>query len=161
MIFCGIGDAKELSVMAKEIWMDYYPSVAGGKLAEYVVNNFQSEEAIIQQIKEGYLYSFIMKDDAKAGYFSIRHTGDSLYLSKFYLSKEFRGMGLGSKTMDEILEKGRELKVRRVFLRANKNNKPSIEIYKHKGFVIAEAIEEDIGNGFCLDDYLLEYVFER
>jgi GNAT superfamily N-acetyltransferase len=159
MIFCDIGDAKELSEMAAEIWIDYYSTFLDAELPRYVVSISQTEEAIVSQIEKGHLYSYIMDGDVKAGYFCIVPEGDSLFMSKLYLWKEFRGKGLGSKTMDEIIEKGRSLKAKRVYLRVNKDNKPSIEFYTRKGFVIAEAIEEDIGGGFTLDDYLMEYRF--
>jgi ribosomal protein S18 acetylase RimI-like enzyme len=157
MRFCDVDEAKGLADMAWEIWMDYYTEFLDRGMVEHVVKMAQSEEAIKQQIRAGHLYSYIMDGDAKAGYLCIVPEGGSLYISKFYLSKGFRGKGLGSKAMDDILGRGRAMKMEKAYLRANKNNKPSIEFYKRKGFVIAEAILEDAGGGFFLDDYKLEY----
>ena len=159
MKFCGIDEAKELADMAREIWMEYYSTFLDTDLPRYVVTTFQSEEAIRQQIRDGYLYSFIMVGDKKAGYFCIVPEGDSLFMSKLYILKDLRGKGFGSRTLDEIIEKGREMRMKRVYLRVNKENGPSIGIYSHKGFVVAEALKEEIGDGFFLDDYLMEYRF--
>jgi GNAT superfamily N-acetyltransferase len=156
MRFCDINDAKELSEMALEIWTEYYSTFLDTDLPNYVVRTFQSEEAIREQIGKGYLYSFIMNGDIKAGYLCILPEGDSLFMSKYYLKKECRGKGIGSKAMDEILKKGREMKKKRVYLRVNRFN-PSIEIYKHKGFVVIEEKKEDLGNGLFLDDFVMEY----
>jgi RimJ/RimL family protein N-acetyltransferase len=158
MRFCGTDEANELAAMADEIWTEYYSSFSNSELAEYFLNRFQSEEAIVQQIKDGYLYSFIMDGDAKAGYAAILPEGDSLFLSKFYISKDFRGKGLGSKTLDEISEKGKAMRMRRIYLRVNRENVRSKDIYLHKGFVVAEEIKEDIGDGMTLDDFLMEYL---
>jgi len=159
MEYCKISDAKELSEMAWDIWMEHYSTFLDPELPRHVLTRFQSEDAIKEQILNGHLYWFIMSGDEKAGYACIVPEGDSLFMSKYYVSKEFRGKGLGSKTMDEIIKKGREMNVKRIYLRVNKNNRSSIDIYKHKGFVIARALEEDIGDGFFLDDYIMEYRF--
>jgi len=159
MIFCDADDAQELSRMAWDIWIDHYTTFISKDEIEYILNMTQTEKAIRKQIRDGYLYSFIMDGPFKAGYFAMLLEGDSLFISKYYVSKEYRGKGLGSKTMDEILEKGRAMKMKKAYLHVNKNNARSIDIYKHKGFVIANAKKTDIGNGYFLDDYTMEYYF--
>jgi len=159
MRYCDVDDAKELSEMANEIWMEYYSTFLDPELPRYVVTKVQSEEAIKEQISKGHLYWFIKNGDVNAGYACVVPEGESLFLSKIYVYKEFRGTGLGSKTLDEIIEKGKEMNIKRIYLRVNKHNRGSITVYKHKGFVIAEAIEVSIGDGFYLDDYLMEYRF--
>jgi len=156
---CDINDAKDLSKMAWDIWMDYYPPIVVGDNIEYILNKFQTEDAIKQQIRNGHLYYYIMDGDEKAGYYSIHPEGDSLYISKYYVAKEFRGKGLGSKAMDEILEKGRELGMKKAYLNVNRHNAPAISVYEHKGFVIVRANKIDIGDGYFMDDYLMEYYF--
>jgi RimJ/RimL family protein N-acetyltransferase len=157
MNICKENDAKELSEMARDIWIDYYTPFLNAELPEYVVEKFQSEEAIREQIKNGYLYSFVIFDEKKIGYYCIHPEGESLFMSKYYISKEYRGKGFGSKVMDEILENGREMNMKRVYLRVNKYNSGSIKIYLHKGFVTVGELEEDIGDGFVLEDYVMEY----
>jgi len=155
MDYCGTDDARELSEMAIDIWMDYYSRFIDPGMVEYIVRRFQSEEAIIDQINKGYLYWFIMNGDEKAGYACVVPDGDSLFMSKLYVSRELRGSGLGSKTMDDILDMGRAMGKKKVHLRVNKNNKASIDFYKRKGFVITEAKKEDLGEGYYLDDYFM------
>lgn len=38
----------------------------------------------------------------------------------------------------------------------NKYNTASIKVYKNLGFIIADSIVADIGNGFVMDDYIME-----
>jgi ribosomal protein S18 acetylase RimI-like enzyme len=159
MKYCSTADAKELSEMAWDIWTDYYGGFITGDDIEYILRTFQTKEAIEKQIQDGYLYSFIMHGDVKVGYLSIRQEGDLLFMSKLYVHKDFRGKGLGSKAMDEILEEGKARNVKKAYLRVNRNNLPSIEFYKHKGFIVAGAEKVDIGNGYFMDDYLVEYYY--
>lgn len=159
MKFADIDKAKELADLAREIWMDYFPKIIDKDETEYILNTFQSESAIRKQIEEGYLYSFIIENEEKAGYFCIRPENDELFISKIYVSEKYRGKGLGSKTMDDILQKGRAMKLKKAYLRVNRNNALAIDVYKHKGFIIAKEEKLDIGDGFCMDDFLMEYIF--
>jgi len=158
MRYCGADEAKELSEMAIDIWMDYYSGFIDADMVEYIVRRFQSVEAIKQQIKDGYLYWFIMNGNERAGYACVVPEKDSLFMSKLYVSKQFRGSGLGSETMDEILEIGRKMGKKKVYLRVNKHNASSIEFYKRKGFVITKSLKEDLGSGYYLDDYFMEHI---
>ncbi|MDR3074885.1 MAG: GNAT family N-acetyltransferase [Candidatus Methanoplasma sp.] len=159
MNFCETDEAKELADLARDIWMGYFPSIIGSDATRYILDMIQSEDAIKQQMNDGYIYFFITENGKRAGYLCIRPDGDSLFLSKIYLSDGFRGRGLGSKTLDEVLRRGKELRAKRVFLRVNKQNSPAIGIYKHKGFIIVGEEKQDIGNGFFMDDYTMEYRF--
>ena len=159
MKYCYAGEAKELSQMAWDIWTEYYNTFITGDDIEYILRTFQSEEAVRQQIMDGYLYSYIMDGDIKAGYICFKLEGDSIFMSKYYVSKDFRGKGLGSKALDEMLDIGRELNMRRAHLRVNRFNHLSISVYKHKGFIITKEEKVDIGNGYFMDDYLMEYFF--
>jgi len=159
MNVCSADDAGDLSKMAWDIWMDYYPSVVRGDNIEYILNKFQSEEAIRQQMLDGCIYSYIMDGGVKAGYFCVIPQGDSLYISKFYVAKDHRGKGLGSRAMDEILEMGMKMRAKKAYLTVNKYNAASIDIYKHRGFIITGGDKIDIGDGFYMDDYQMEYYF--
>ena len=45
--------------------------------------------------------------------------------------------------------------IRTEYLRVNKEN-PTVRIYKRAGFIIKESVVKDIGNGFVMDDYIME-----
>ncbi len=41
-------------------------------------------------------------------------------------------------------------------LQVNKYNHGSVAAYLHVGFVVAKTVKVDIGNGFFMDDYVME-----
>ena len=43
-----------------------------------------------------------------------------------------------------------------MYLTVNKHNDLGIRAYKAKGFETIDAVETDIGNGFIMDDYIME-----
>ena len=142
--------------LAHQIWHEYFSPIIGKKQVEYMLDKFQSEQEIKKQIKNGYLYYALLSDTRQIGYIALRLDDDALFLSKLYLLKEFRGKGL-SHFMFEIAEKiARQHDKKIIRLTCNKNNLSSLAVYEKKGYIIKKAEKTDIGNGFFMDDYILE-----
>ena len=146
---------KELAELASKIWHEYWPILLSDKQIDYMVENFQSENAIKNQIaNEHYTYYYIIKNNEKAGYFGLSDKEGYLFLSKIYISKEFRHKGLGTKAFEKIKEIANGRKIR---LTVNKQNFNSIKAYEKWGFQTIDSVVTDIGNGFVMDDYIMEY----
>ena len=43
------------------------------------------------------------------------------------------------------------------YLTVNKNNTKAISVYKSFGFDITDTVVTDIGGGYVMDDYIMEY----
>ena len=78
------------------------------------------------------------------------------FISKIYLLKEHRGQGFSSATIRfyEMIARKRGLDA--LYLTVNKNNEMAIRAYKANGFEVIDAVETDIGEGFVMDDYIME-----
>ena len=149
-----VSDIKELASLASSIWHEYWTCLLSPEQIDYMVENFQSEKAIKEQIEnENYTYSFIKSDNENAGYFGISDKRDFLFLSKIYIRKEFRHKGIGTKAFDKIKELALGKPIR---LTVNKHNTNSINAYKKWGFKTIDAVVTDIGSGFVMDDYIME-----
>lgn len=151
--FAKVNDIKELASLASSIWHEYWTCILTPEQIDYMVENFQSEKAIKNQIEnENYTYYFIIKDGAKAGYFGISDKKEYLFLSKLYIKKEYRHQGLGKKAFEKIKELANDKPIR---LTVNKYNTNTINAYKKWGFEIIDAVVTDIGSGFVMDDYIM------
>ena len=54
-------DIKDLAKLTDEIWHEYWPCILSAEQIDYMVEKFQSENAIFNQIKnENYTYYFII-----------------------------------------------------------------------------------------------------
>lgn len=144
--------------LAHKIWNQHYVPIIGQDQVDYMLGKFQNIEAISNQIKNGYEYFVIFNQNIPSGYLALvpNPNDKKLMISKIYVDSDFRGLGLGSKLMEFTLETAREGTFECVWLTVNKNNIKTIEWYKSKGFIIKQKIEMDIGNGFIMDDYLME-----
>lgn len=151
-------DIKELAKLASEIWHEYFPYLISDEQINYMLNKFQSKNAIINQINnENYTYFYMIFDDKKAGYIGVSRKKDYLFLSKIYITKECRHMGLGTKAFEFIKDFAKNNNYESIRLTVNKNNKSAINVYNKWGFKTIDSVVVDIGNGFVMDDYIMEY----
>ena len=124
-----------------------------------MVDKFQSENAMTEQINnENYTYFYIMYDNQKAGYIGLSSKQDYLFLSKIYIKGEYRHKGIGTKAFDFVKEYAEANGFNKIRLTVKKNNQNSINAYIKWGFQTVDAVVTDIGNGFVMDDYIMEYV---
>ncbi|WP_190809277.1 GNAT family N-acetyltransferase [Flagellimonas sp. S3867] len=146
--------------LAKSIWTEHYTPIIGIHQVEYMLDKFQSANAIEDQIKNGILYYLIFYQETPVGYFSYSINENFLFLSKLYVLKSARGNSLGRAALSFIEAQARELELKKIKLTVNKYNTNSIKAYERMGFINIEAIVQDIGNSYVMDDYVLEKVIE-
>ncbi|WP_073587846.1 GNAT family N-acetyltransferase [Anaerocolumna xylanovorans] len=150
-------DIGQLAQLADKIWNEYYVQIISKEQVDYMVEKFQSVKAITEQMKnQGYEYYLLKPDGAAVGYIGMKIMEDnSLFLSKFYISKECRGMGYAREAMDFIAAFCKDRGLNKIWLTVNKHNN-SIKIYEKLGYHIKQTQVADIGNGYVMDDYIME-----
>lgn len=150
-------DYKAISGLAKNIWTEHYTPIIGIDQVNYMLEKFQSEEAIGHQIlNNNYDYFTIINNNIPLGYLAIKKETDALFLSKIYIMKSYRGQGFGKISMDFIKNQAKNLNCSKIYLTVNKYNTNSIKAYQKIGFIKTEELVIDIGNGYVMDDYKME-----
>lgn len=174
-----VHDLGELAALAHDIWFEYWPQFIGEDQTRYMVEMFQSKDAMAHDIAEhGYEYFFAIDEAGKTvGYVGVapeRFAGneddpaasahgeaitalypDRLFISKVYLLAEERGKHYASQILELLADHARELGLQGMYLTVNKGNELGIRAYKGNGFDIIESVEADIGNGFVMDDHIM------
>ncbi|ULL18376.1 GNAT family N-acetyltransferase [Paenibacillus sp. H1-7] len=148
----------EVARLAAEIWREYYVSLITIEQIDYMIGKYQSVSAIADQIHhQGYEYYLIHHEGVSPiGYISVRQEEQKLFLSKFYIDKEYRGQGYASQAFAFLEHLCKERNLSHIWLTVNRHNEPSIAVYEKKGFRTVREQIADIGNGFVMDDYIME-----
>lgn len=151
------------ATLAKEIWTEHYTPIIGIEQVKYMLTNMQSATAITNHISNNYQYYLAYYNNQPSGYFAIieNRKENSLTLSKIYVSHKSRNTGTGCEIMNFTKEKALTNNASKISLTVNKHNHNSINWYKKRGFKITEDIINDIGNGFYMDDYILELTIAK
>ena len=149
---------KTAAALAREIWSEYYAPIIGLDQVEYMLDKFQSVEAISEQIATSDYWYFLIRDENRAvGYMGLQRRQETLFLSKLYLKKSARGRGLGRRAVDFVLEFAGHHGLSTIHLTVNKRNALAIAAYQRAGFTRTGEIVIDIGGGYFMDDYVLEF----
>lgn len=151
-------DLKEIATLAEEIWHQHFTPIIGKDQVIYMVDKFQSYPAIKGQTENGYEYFKIYNGEIFAGYTGVHEENGSLFLSKLYLHESQRGQHLSTKAFHFLVELCKERGLDKIWLTCNRNNSHTLDVYHHLGFETVREEKADIGNGFYMDDYILEYV---
>lgn len=146
----------QLETLAREIWMEHYSPIIGQDQVEYMLKKFQSKEAMVSQLTQGYVYFAFYYEDQLAGYLSVEPRESCLFLSKAYVKKNFRGKGIFSVMLEQVEILAKELGKKVIELTVNKQNTRSISIYQSKGFEKVKPAVFDIGGGYVMDDFILQ-----
>lgn len=151
---------RETADLAKIIWTEHYPSIIGAAQTACMIEKFQSAPAITAQIRQGYKYYLMKSCKISAGYAAVlsEPMEKSLFLSKIYVEKSYRGRHFTSQTIAALKKTCRKEGLEKIRLTVNKRNCSSIAVYEHLEFVKVQDAVTDIGEGYVMDDYIMEAV---
>lgn len=148
---------EALAALADEIWHEYWPDIISPEQTDYMVEKYQSVDALSDQINnQGYEYYFINNGNANIGFFGLQPEHEKMFLSKLYVAKDYRGQGYSSDVFTFLEGICRDRSLDAIWLTVNKNNRRAIDVYKIKGFETVRKQTKDIGDGFSMDDYVME-----
>lgn len=154
-------DRTRLAALADEIWHEYWPALIGIAQTDYMVEQFQNLEAIERSINDdAYEYWLLhaADDNRLIGYTGghVELPTSRFFISKLYLRAQERGRGFASAAVRFYEDLCRIRGLSALYLTVNKENELAIRAYKGKGFRTIDATISDIGNGFVMDDYLMQ-----
>lgn len=148
---------RELSLLASSIVKEHYDPILGAEQNDYMIRKFQSEEAIREQLAHGYQYYTVCTDTGEGiGFIAYYLREKDLYLSKFYLRKDYRGKGISRDMLRFVAERTKEAGFASFELNVNKYNS-AVNAYERLGLTRVRAEVIDIGSGYVMDDYVYRY----
>lgn len=147
---------NQLATMANIIWHEWFPGIISEEQINYMVEKFQSEQAIEQQIRQGYIYALLCLNGIAIGYVGLHPEKEKLFLSKIYLLKSYRGKGYATQAFEFVEGLCLAYELKAIYLTVNRNNQHAFEVYKKKGFKVIKEEATEIGQGFVMDDYIME-----
>jgi ribosomal protein S18 acetylase RimI-like enzyme len=152
-----IGLIRELTF---KIWPQTYAAIISQQQIDYMLGLMYSEASLKDQMtKDG--CQFILVYDEKepvgfAAYQEIRSTTWKLH--KIYILATQQGKGTGKFVIHHILDKIQQRGATALQLQVNRHNKAR-NFYEKIGFTVIEEADFDIGNGYFMNDYVMEKKF--
>ncbi|WP_437373626.1 GNAT family N-acetyltransferase [Maribacter litoralis] len=152
-------DFKIIEKLAKEILHEVYDPIIPAEHTDYFLTEFQSENAIRNQIEnENFSYFLLNFDNKNVGYLGIQKMNKKLILSKLYILRSFRGLKIGKTALEYVNGFATDNGIEKIELIVNQHNQNTIDIYLKHGFKIVESIINSFPNGHSVEDYKMEKI---
>ncbi|MEE1884357.1 GNAT family N-acetyltransferase [Pedobacter flavus] len=151
-------DLEIVRQIAYETWPNTYNEVIGEAQVKFMLDKMYNKEELLSQLLAGCIFIIAQRDGKDVGFMSYELTNhsDGIYkLHKLYLLPEAHGGGFGKIMINVVFKQIKSLGGKKLQLNVNKKNK-ALFFYERMGFKIKEAVVLDIGNGFVMDDYVME-----
>jgi ribosomal protein S18 acetylase RimI-like enzyme len=148
-----------INTLANAIWPSTYKNIISDEQISYMLEMIYSIESLNDQIlNKKHQFIIAYEDNIPVGYssYSIKNDSKTTYrVHKLYVSVDHQGKGVGKLLLHTIITDIQPQAATALQLNVNRLN-PSVDFYKKNGFYVLEEEMLDIGNGFFMDDYIMQ-----
>lgn len=157
IVIATTNDIKTIQEIALPTWKVTYSEILSAEQMEYMLEMMYSNESLTTQLSDkNQTFLFACEDNKKLGFVSFEiGNDDKVKLHKLYVLPDQQGKRIGETLIKEVEKRTVEAKKIAVQLNVNRFNK-ALNFYKRVGFDIVEEVDVEIGNGYLMEDYVLE-----
>lgn len=152
-------DFAGLKALAESIWRAHYIKIISAEQIEYMLRGRYTPQNLARYIGSDQRWLQLLRvDGVLGGYCSYARTENlmELKLEQLYVLPALHGKGHGGLMLRHVEERAAALGCNTLVLSVNKQNHSSIAVYQKRGFTIREEAVFEIGNGYVMDDYVME-----
>jgi ribosomal protein S18 acetylase RimI-like enzyme len=151
-------DIESIRDLASQTWPDAYGEIITAEQISYMLDKMYNKGELISQLQQGHTFLIAEENGKDLGFagFSLIDPLNNIYkLHKLYVLPQTHGKGVGKLLMNEVVNLVKKAGGKALQLNVNRNNKAT-EFYKKAGFEVKETVDLDIGDGFYMNDYVME-----
>ncbi len=161
IIKANYGDIKTIKELAEISWRENYSGIISDDQISYMLEMMYSEQALAKDFENQH-YQYYLVSNAEnrlIGFMGIEMEFEPsvIKLHRIYLLKEEKRKGTGSETLSFLKTLAKQNGASRIILNVNKGN-PAKKFYESQGFRVYDEGVFDIGSGFVMDDFLMEFL---
>ncbi|MBL1223412.1 GNAT family N-acetyltransferase [Chryseobacterium sp. L7] len=158
-------DIPLIQDLARRSWENAYAEILSNEQMEYMLSEMYSEAEIGGHLQHPDYHYYLIRDENNGsfeGFIGYQHhyEGSSTKLHRIYLVPESKGKGFGKGALEFLHQKVSESGDGRIILNVNKHN-AARNFYESQGYRVYDEGTFDIGNGFVMDDYLMEFLIHN
>jgi len=149
--------------LAYKIWPDAYSEILSDAQLDYMLTNFYALSALEEQLAQGHIFLLAEEEGVFYGFAAYElncKNSQKTKLHKIYVMPNTQGKGIGKLLLNEVENKARKAQNTHLFLNVNKYNKAQ-SFYQKQNFKIILEEVIPIGNGYVMDDYVMEMEFKK
>ena len=159
----GIESIPVIQDLAERAWKIAYASIISTEQMKYMLDLFYSEASLKKQMQDGHQFILAKDHNIPVGFasYSIKSPDepDTYRLHKIYIDPQQQGKGIGKLLIGFIINDISTYDAANLELNVNRHNK-ALDFYQKIGFKIVKEEDINIGNGYFMNDYILNLTLE-
>jgi len=148
-----------IQAVSSVAWPHTFKDLLSSEQIKYMMDMMYSTLSLEDQIGKLNHHYLIVEEDGKHHAYTSYETDyegkAQTKIHKIYLLPSIQKKGIGRYLIDTVIDMAKKANQKSVLLNVNKYNENAIGFYRRMGFEIVKSEENDIGNGFVMDDYVL------
>ena len=151
-------DMPIVTELADLIWPQTYSEYISEAQLRYMLDLMYNQEELLSQYHKGFTFFIASLNNEDVGFacVALQDEKQQRYkLHKLYVLPNLHGMGLGKLLINEVVKLVRAQGGKSLQLNVNRNN-TATNFYLKIGFKIKETVDINIGDGFFMNDYVME-----
>jgi N-acetylglutamate synthase-like GNAT family acetyltransferase len=154
-----VATTNDISIIQKisaAVWPKTYGDIISQQQITYMLQQFYSTESLVTQFNNGCVFLIAENNQQNAlGFASYQIINNNIFkLHKLYVVQQ--GLGIGKLLVNTIVTAMRIKTANILQLQVNKYNTAAQQFYKKLNFTIKESAVFEIGEGFIMDDFIME-----
>ena len=150
-----------IQTIAHQTWPTTFAAILSPTQIDYMLEMMYSTDSLNTQVNDKN-HIFLLAQESETGNYlgflsyELNYKGAlKTKIHKIYLLPASQGKGVGKQFMDAVAERAKAGQDNTLSLNVNRHNK-AIQFYERMGFKHVANETIDIGNGFIMDDYVME-----
>jgi ribosomal protein S18 acetylase RimI-like enzyme len=149
-------DIASIRNIAQVTWPVAYGELLSKEQLDYMLRMMYSPAALEQQMQKGHQFFMASQNETDLGFASVSDEGGQKFkLNKLYINPHIQKTGAGKALLNEVINYAKQNGGTSLFLQVKRDNIAK-GFYEKQGFVITGELDLDIGNGYFMNDYIME-----
>jgi diamine N-acetyltransferase len=152
-----VNDIPLIQELNLQVWPQTYADILTKEQISYMLDMMYSISSLKKQMTEdGCRFVIIFNDGRPVGFASFGKEETTAWkLHKIYILPDQQGKGTGKFLLNYIIDEIKKEEGSSLLLQVNRYNKAK-EFYERLGFSVIKIADFDIGNGYFMNDYVME-----
>ncbi|MGK2862511.1 MAG: GNAT family N-acetyltransferase [Chitinophagaceae bacterium] len=152
----GPDDVSLIRDMALKIWPVTYQKILSPEQIDYMLRLIYSEDILRNQMQENITFILVYDGEQPVGFASYELINSGVFkLHKIYVLPSLQGKGTGRFIIDQLVIEMKANGATSLQLNVNRLNNAKF-FYEKLGFEVIREEDIDIGNGFFMNDFVME-----
>ncbi|MHB1144913.1 MAG: GNAT family N-acetyltransferase [Thiobacillus sp.] len=150
-------DVDAVGALARTVWQATYPPLISQAQIDAMLADRYAPARIREQLDDPHQAWWVSRQDhALTGFAHALLEDLACKIDKLYVHPDQQRRGIGAALLRTVEDWARRQQRPRLWLQVNRGNAQAIRAYEKYGFRIVESRVFDIGDGFAMDDHVME-----